>query len=269
MSNEKHEIINQILSDNLQQDELEALAQDWKAFYENPGGYSESPVVEMVKQWLQDYRKQKDGQTITDNDLLLVIDMQNVYSKGQPWECYGCQEATTNIERVVSSGEFADRVVFTKFLAPRHPVGCWKEYNKAYADINSNPWMSELMSPFDTLANKYTIVNKCTFSSVHDPIMFNLVREYKRVFVTGVVAECCVLSTVMSLIDMGIKVMWATDCIAGYTGLKEKTEDILSGLSPIHVEFCELAGSNGMIVPELTLNKTEKEYSKPKKILLV
>lgn len=56
--------------------------------------------------------------------------------------------------------------------------------------------------------------------------------------VTGVVAECCVLSTVMSLIDMGIYVIYLKDAVAG---IDETTEEaaikVLEGLSPLHLKI--------------------------------
>lgn len=49
-------------------------------------------------------------------------------------------------------------------------------------------------------------------------------------------AECCVLSTVISLIDMGKKVIYCSDAIAGKN---QETENavitILKELSPLHV----------------------------------
>jgi nicotinamidase-related amidase len=50
------------------------------------------------------------------------------------------------------------------------------------------------------------------------------------VVVTGVVAECCVLSTVMELIDAGIYTVYLTDGVSGLDREKEAaTELILSG----------------------------------------
>ena len=56
--------------------------------------------------------------------------------------------------------------------------------------------------------------------------------------ITGVVAECCVLSTVFALIDAGIYVVYLTDGVSGLDREKEAaTELILSGLDPLHVHM--------------------------------
>ena len=37
------------------------------------------------------------------SDLLLVIDMQNVYTKGQEWACKGIEHASASILRLLNS----------------------------------------------------------------------------------------------------------------------------------------------------------------------
>ena len=54
---------------------------------------------------------------------------------------------------------------------------------------------------------------------------------------SGVVAECCVLSTVFALIDMGKYVIYLKDGVAGLDIETEKAvEKVLSGLEPLHLK---------------------------------
>ena len=62
-------------------------------------------------------------------DLLLIIDMQNVYAKGGAWECMDTEGAAQNILRIVQSGA-ADSAIITKFIADKKPRGVWKDYNQ-------------------------------------------------------------------------------------------------------------------------------------------
>ena len=63
-------------------------------------------------------------------------------------------------------------------------------------------------------------------------------RDIYRVILTGVVSECCVLSTFFEGIDLGCKLIWLTDATSGLNPvLEEETLHILQGLSPLHVEF--------------------------------
>ena len=64
------------------------------------------------------------------------------------------------------------------------------------------------------------------------------IQEFDHIYVTGVVAECCVLSTIFTLIDMGKKVYYLQQGIAGENSDKERQViNLLQGLSPLHVEF--------------------------------
>ena len=53
-------------------------------------------------------------------DLLLVIDMQNVYTKGQEWACEGVEAASRLILHLLESPT-PKQVIFTQYLAPRTP----------------------------------------------------------------------------------------------------------------------------------------------------
>ena len=52
----------------------------------------------------------------TNQDLLLVIDMQNVYTKGQEWACEEVEKASDSILRLLNSRALS-QVIFTQYLA--------------------------------------------------------------------------------------------------------------------------------------------------------
>lgn len=168
-------------------------------------------------------------------DLLLVIDMQNVYTKGQKWECPGIENAANKINKIIESGK-CENVIFTKFIASIHPKGVWKEYNAVNEDVNADIWANELISRFDRWRGRFPIYSKCVYSSIAIPQVLEAARQARRVIVSGVVAECCVLSTIFQLIDEGIKVIYLLDGVSGLDRRKESaTKMILSGLSPLHI----------------------------------
>ena len=77
-------------------------------------------------------------------DLLLIIDMQNVYAKGGAWECMDAEGAAENIRRIVES-DTVDSAIITKFIASENPQGVWKEYNQKYKAINEDLHANELL----------------------------------------------------------------------------------------------------------------------------
>ena len=173
-----------------------------------------------------------------DGDLLLITDMQNVYTKGQPWACLDTEGAARRILHVCEAARRSRtdlRIASTIFLPPRQPVGTWKDYNVQYADINADPWMNELIPELADLAADHPLYAKSVYSSMHVPELREAAQKAGRVILTGVVAECCVLFTAIDLIDLGCKLVYLKDACSGFTKEKEAaTELVLQGLSPLH-----------------------------------
>ena len=68
--------------------------------------------------------------------------------------------------------------------------------------------------------------------------MLEKLDKFDTIYITGVISECCVLSTIFSLIDMGKKIIYCNNGIAGKNEQKEKAViDVLEELLPLHIEF--------------------------------
>ena len=170
------------------------------------------------------------------DDILLIIDMQNVYKKDQPWECKNLNKIIPNILKLIST--LKKNIIFTKFIASKNPIGIWKEYNKLNESINKNEYLNEIIEELKKESEKYPTYTKSTYSSLQIPEIKELALKNKRLIITGVVAECCVLSTCFEAIDLGIKVIYLSDAISGIDDNNEKScINILLGLSPIQVEI--------------------------------
>ncbi len=169
-------------------------------------------------------------------DLLLVVDMQNVYKEGAPWGCRNTDEVIRKIRKLADSG-LPEQVIFTRFDAPQNPHGTWQAYNEEFADINSDIFLNEMMEELQPYAEKYPVYSKDTYSSYSIKEVRDAVKEADRVLLTGVVAECCILATLESLIDAGVKVLYLKDAIAGQTSEFEAViEKIAKSFSTIHTE---------------------------------
>ncbi len=172
-------------------------------------------------------------------DLLLIIDMQNVYGEGGQWYCPGVNEAGEGILSLSEKKKDELDIVLTKYMASDNPKGQWKQYNTENREVNEDDHANALMAPFAELAakQKLPVFDKCVYSSMAIPEVKTMARKADRVAVCGVVAECCVLSTVMALIDEGCKVIYLTDAVAGISKETEKAvETVLEGLEPLHVQ---------------------------------
>ena len=163
-----------------------------------------------------------------NKDLLLVIDMQNVYLPGEEWGCPAFPQAIKNITALLDSGVPA---VFTRFVPPSEAVGTWQDYNRDYAHINESAYLNDMAAELKPYLDCYPLVDKSTYSS-WTPEIARLAEGYDRILLSGVVAECCVLATLMVAMDAGKKVVYLTDCVAGQS---EEYERSIQKIAEIYV----------------------------------
>lgn len=173
-------------------------------------------------------------------DLIIVTDMQNVYLKGEKWACKSINSAIGNIIRLLNKCEC--EVMFTAFCSPNNPIGQWKTYNRVNDDVNSCPGKSEIIDELKRYIKKYSLLIKDKYSSLSNEKVFK--AAYKtintggRLVLTGVVSECCVLSTAMAAIDLGAKVVYLKDAVSGSNKETEKAvELIMRGMEPVHAKI--------------------------------
>ena len=185
------------------------------------------------------------GQPVTPrnaaDDLLLVVDFQNVYLPGYDWGCPGMPEALKNTIRLLND-ENAPDYILTKYIAPADPVGRWKDYNEAFRDINENPFLAEFPEELTVYATEGTTAEKSTYSSMKSEQVLAALKGKKAVVLTGVTAECCVLSTMMDAIDLGYEVVYLYDCIAGQSAeLDAQIRKIAEIYAPVHTTIMSSA----------------------------
>lgn len=171
-----------------------------------------------------------------NKDLLLVIDMQNVYLPGEEWGCPGFPQAAKNITALLDSGIPA---VFTRFVAPGDPVGAWQDYNRDYVHINESAYLNDLASELKPYLSRCPLVDKSTYSSWTVEVA-RLAEGYGRILLAGVVAECCVLATLMAAMDAGKKVVYLTDCVAGQSAdYEDAVRKIAETYVPTHAQVMD------------------------------
>ncbi|SFG15574.1 cysteine hydrolase family protein [Oribacterium sp. WCC10] len=135
-------------------------------------------------------------------------------------------------------------VMLTRFIAAsdEDTVGTWTEYNEVNRDINDNPVMNEFIPEIARYVEDFPYFDKCTYSCFSHPYVRaagdKAMLHGGSIVLTGVVAECCVLSTFFQGVDLGYHFIYLTDACAG---LDDETENavkkVLEGLSPLHVEM--------------------------------
>lgn len=210
-------------------------------------------------------------------DTILVIDMQKVYQPGNPWACAHVNEAAQQIETLLdhvlelrdassanasgatvitsreaaagTSGDMdAPSVLLTRYIAPadEDAQGVWADYNRENRAINENPVMNEFIPAIARYVEEFPYIDKCTYSCFSNEYVRVAADRSMvhggRIVLSGVVAECCVLSTFFEGTDAGYRFVYLTDACAGVDADSERAvQTILQGLSPLHVELMTTA----------------------------
>lgn len=146
-------------------------------------------------------------------EALVVIDAQQVFADpASPWGSPMFADVLPSIRSAV--GEYADRVVFTRYVAPVAPTGAWITY--------FNQWPFALTSPdhpqYQLIADfaGRASIGEPTFGKWGEPLRAAL-GNARRVELCGVSTDCCVLSTALAMADAGVEVVVRTEACAGST----------------------------------------------------
>lgn len=184
-------------------------------------------------------------------DTILVIDMQKVYLPGNPWACAHVNAAAQQIETLldhVLALRDAPSVLLTRYiaLANEDAQGVWADYNRENRAINENPVMNEFIPAIARYVEEFPYIDKCTYSCFSNEYVRVAADRSMvhggRIVLSGVVAECCVLSTFFEGTDAGYRFVYLTDACAGVDADSERAvQTILQGLSPLHVELMTTA----------------------------
>jgi len=158
---------------------------------------------------------------------LVVIDMQNVFgAPDSPWAAPRFGELIAPMRRLCDA--YAPNVLFTRYLAPARPVGAWRPY---FAD-----WPFALQPPTAPLWDLVgevadlparsagldgiggTLDVEC-FSKWGAPLA-GLVGQEGRLVLTGVSADCCVITTALASADAGVETWVVKEAT---TGIDDRT----------------------------------------------
>ncbi|MGW0208209.1 cysteine hydrolase family protein [Streptomyces sp. NPDC003233] len=144
---------------------------------------------------------------------LAVIDMQRVFAEpASPWATPRYADAVAGVRSLLPA--FADRVTFTRFLAPGEPAGAWRAYYDAWP-FALQPPDAELWHLSDEFADLAGHVVDATTFGKWIPELAARVGPDDRLVLAGVSTECCVLSTALAAADAGTEVLVVADACAG------------------------------------------------------
>ena len=127
---------------------------------------------------------------LTDRTAHICVDMQNIFAEETPWHTPWMERVT--LERI-------------------------------------DPWLIDLVPPLATLAPPAEVIDKRAYSPFSEPQLSDLLRRRRvdSLLITGAETDVCVLAAVLDAVDLGYRVVLATDALCSSS---DATHDALLAL---------------------------------------
>jgi nicotinamidase-related amidase len=156
----------------------------------------------------------------------LCIDMQNIFAKGGVWETPWMERVLPIISGICA--RYPERTVFTRFITPQRPEdrrGQWRAYYGKWQRATREqlaPGALDIVPALARYSPPAPVVDKPAYSAFFGSRLGHLLVEkhIRTVVVTGAETDVCVLSTVLSAVDLGFRVVIVEDalCSSSDTG---------------------------------------------------
>jgi nicotinamidase-related amidase len=151
--------------------------------------------------------------------LHLCIDMQNVFAEPTPWHTPWMSRILPIVEEIAR--RHAAQTVFTRFIPARSELaarGAWRRYYRRWRDMTLDrldPGLVELVPALARLTPPAVTIDKRVYSPFMEPTFIGLLRERRAdsLVITGAETDVCVLAAVIGAVDLGLRVVLATDAI--------------------------------------------------------
>jgi nicotinamidase-related amidase len=170
----------------------------------------------------------------------ICVDMQRLLAPEGPWPTPWMASALECQLRLIEKAP--QRSVFTRFIPPRSAgdmPGKWRHYYDKWRVVTRDfldPALLELVEPLPRFVPPAVVVDKTRYSGFWGSnLQATLSRlEADTLVVSGAETDVCVLSTIMSAIDIGYRVIVAADAVCSSS---DRCHDALMTL--YHQRFSE------------------------------
>ena len=163
----------------------------------------------------------------------IAVDMQCLFAEPTEWFVPWLRRVLPNVTAIAE--RHPDRTLFTRFIPPATPeaaVGAWREYYRHWRGMTRDrldPRLLELVEPLRALVLLARLLDKPGYSAFTNSRLVGGLRRrgVETLIVSGGETDVCVAATVMAAIDLGFRVVLATDALCSAS---DTTHDALVAL---------------------------------------
>jgi len=164
----------------------------------------------------------------------LAVDMQRLFGEpGNPWCVPWFARVLPQVAALAQ--RHPGRTVFSRFMPPGRPEdmpGAWQDYFKrwrAMTQQNLDERLLELAPPLQALVPPAHLCDKAVYSAFGNARLAPWLRSQgiDTLILSGGETYVCVLATVMSALDLGYRIVLATDALCS---VSDRTHDALMTL---------------------------------------
>lgn len=149
----------------------------------------------------------------------LCIDMQRIFSDAGPWPTPWMERVLPNVAELVRRAPA--QTVFTRFITPQHPAGMpgsWARYYEKWREATRERLDARLLDLMPALAPfvpPAAMFDKMVYSTFADGRLHPILRARRcaTLIVSGSETDVCVLSSVLAAVDLGYRVVLASDAV--------------------------------------------------------
>jgi nicotinamidase-related amidase len=149
----------------------------------------------------------------------LCVDMQRLFSSAGPWPVPWIEKIMPAVVDIAK--RFPERTIFTRFVPPQVPhvlPGMWQRYYRFWREVTLDridPRLLDLLPPLADMAPPAVILDRPFYSAFSTPRMLQCLsqRGANTIVITGGETDVCILSTVMSAVDYGYRVVLVVNAL--------------------------------------------------------
>ena len=149
----------------------------------------------------------------------LCIDMQNIFAKGGIWETPWMEKVLPTVDAIAS--RYGEHTIFTRFVTPQRAEdrpGQWQRYFQRWERATRQNLRGDELELIPAMARHVPpglVVDKPVYSAFANTGLYDLLigKGIATVVVTGAETDICVLATVLSAVDLGLRVVIVEDAL--------------------------------------------------------